>query len=93
MAWQSCMRSSSVLLPGLFGAAIGYGAFKISPFPTQAKYAAIAGGLFGLIVGRISVSQMCLSKIVSSNSSLRDRLIEAGYYGNNRPMRYYSYYY
>lgn len=87
MAWQSCMKSSSVIMPGLLGAAIAYGALRISPFQAQAKYAAIVGGLFGLIAGRITISQMCLSKIVSANSSLRDRLIEAGYYGN-RSMRY-----
>lgn len=77
-------------MPGLLGAAIGYGAFRLSPFHARAKYAAIVGGLFGFITGRIAVSQMCLSKIMSlPNSSLRDRLIESGYYGNNRSMRYY----
>lgn len=89
MAWQTCMRNSSVLMPGLLGAAIGYGTLRITPFHARAKYAAIVGGLFGLITGRIAVSQMCLSKVVSSNGSIKDRLIEAGYYGDNRPMRYY----
>ncbi|EFN61051.1 hypothetical protein EAG_15027 [Camponotus floridanus] len=86
MAWQTCMKNSSVLMPGLLGAAIGYGAFRVTPLHARAKYAAIVGGLFGLITGRIAVSQMCLSKMMSSNGSIKDRLIEAGYYGD-RPMR------
>ncbi|XP_070151713.1 OCIA domain-containing protein 1-like [Polyergus mexicanus] len=86
-AWQACVKSSSVIMPALVGAAIGYGAFRITPFRAQAKYAAIVGSMFGLISGKIAISQICLAKVASlPNSTLKDRLIEAGYYGNNRSM-------
>ncbi|KAL6425579.1 hypothetical protein ACFW04_009612 [Cataglyphis niger] len=92
-AWQACMKSSSVIMPGLVGAAIGYGVLRITPFRAQAKYAAIIGSVFGLISGRMAISQICLAKVASlPNSTLRDRLIEAGYYGNNKPMREREYF-
>ncbi|XP_072749258.1 OCIA domain-containing protein 1-like [Anoplolepis gracilipes] len=90
-AWQTCVRSSSVIMPALVGAAIGYGSLRITPFHARAKYAAIIGGFFGLVTGRMATSQICLAKVASlPNSTLRDRLIEAGYYGN-KPMREMTY--
>ena len=81
-AWQTCMRSSSVIMPTLISAAMGYGVCRISPFRAYAKYVGLVSGVVGLISGRIAVSEACLAKIASMpNSNLRDRLIEAGYYG------------
>ncbi|XP_011172394.2 OCIA domain-containing protein 1 [Solenopsis invicta] len=81
-AWQTCMRSSSVLMPTLITAAMGYGVCRISPFRAYAKYVGLVSGVVGLITGRIAVSEACLAKVASMpNSNLRDRLIEAGYYG------------
>ncbi|KMQ97640.1 ocia domain-containing protein 1 [Lasius niger] len=89
-AWQTCMRGSSFIMPGLAGAAIAYGALRITPFRAKAKYAAVVGGLLGLITGRIAIADICLAKVASlPNSTLRDRLKEAGYNlpTYSRPMR------
>lgn len=79
-AWQTCMRSSSFVMPGLVGAALGYGALRLTPLRTKAKYSAFAGGLLGIIWGRIAIADLCLVKVASlPNSTLKDRLKEAGY--------------
>lgn len=86
------MKSSSVIVPTFVTAAIGYGIFRLTPFRAQAKYAALIGGTLGMISSKIVMSQMCLTKVASMpNSDLRERLIQAGYYKDNRPMRYYCF--
>lgn len=91
-AWHTCMKSSSVLAPTVLSAAIGYGVCRMTPLRAKAKYAAAISGVIGLISGRITISALCLEKVASlPNSTLRERLTEAGYYGNKR-MRYLSLY-
>ncbi|XP_014486147.1 PREDICTED: OCIA domain-containing protein 1 [Dinoponera quadriceps] len=83
--WQDCMKSSSVMVPSIFGAALGYGVFRISRYHAQAKYAAVVGGIVGMIMGRVTASEKCLGKVASMpNSTLRDRLMEFKY--GNRHM-------
>lgn len=90
-AWHACMRGSSVIMPTLTTAAMGYGLCWITPFRAYAKYVGLVGGGIGLLAGRIAISELCLAKVASMpNSNLRDRLIEAGYYGNKPAYRYYS---
>jgi len=85
------MRSSSIIAPTFISAAIGYGICRITPLRAYAKYTALAGGLIGLLGIRIAISRQCLAKVASMpNSTLRDRLIEAGYYGD-RPAYPYRY--
>ncbi|XP_012221988.1 OCIA domain-containing protein 1 isoform X2 [Linepithema humile] len=84
---MTCMKNSSVIMPTLVTAAIGYGIFRVTPFRAQAKYAALIGGTLGMISSRILMSQLCLAKVASMpNSNLREKLIQAGYYKDNRPM-------
>jgi len=62
----------------------------ITPFRAHAKYVALVSGAIGLMAGRVAISEVCLAKVASMpNSTLRDRLIEAGYYGNKTAYRYY----
>lgn len=87
-AWQACMRSSSVIMPTLITAAMGYGICWVTPFRAYAKYVGLVSGGIGLLTGRVAISEMCLAKVASMpNSNLRDRLIEAGYYGNRPAYR------
>lgn len=90
VAWQTCMTGSRSIVPPVLGAAIGYGLFRISPYSGYAKYAALISSVIGMMMGRIALSNMCLTKVASMpNSNLKERLIEAGYYGNRTPLRYY----
>lgn len=78
-------------MPGLVGAALGYGVLRITPFRAKAKYSSLACGLLGIVWGRIAIADICLAKVASlPNSTLRDRLKEAGYnLPTYRPMGYY----
>ncbi|XP_029171083.1 uncharacterized protein LOC114940527 [Nylanderia fulva] len=79
-AWETCMKNSSFIVPGLVGAAFGYGVLRITPFRSKAKYSAIVGGLLGIISSRIAIADICLAKLAAlPNSTLKDRLEEAGY--------------
>lgn len=90
--FKACMKNSSVLVPTMVTAAIGYGIFRVTPFRAYAKYAALIGGTVGMISSRIVMSQLCLGKVASMpNSNLRERLIEAGLYKDNRHIRYYCF--
>lgn len=81
------MKTKSVLGSTIVSAALSYGVFRITPFRAQAKYAAICGGVLGMIIGRLSATEICLAKVASlPNSTLRDRMLEAKY--GNRYMRY-----
>ncbi|KAG5343853.1 OCAD1 protein, partial [Acromyrmex heyeri] len=91
-ALRQCMKNSSILAPSIISAAIGYGICKITPFRANAKYIAIVSGVVGLITGRISAAKSCLAKVASMpNSTLRDRMMESGYFGNvpHRETLYY----
>ncbi|EGI60838.1 PREDICTED: uncharacterized protein LOC105150603 [Acromyrmex echinatior] len=92
-ALRQCMKNSSILAPSIISAAIGYGICKITPFRANAKYVAIVSGVVGLITGRISAAKSCLTKVASMpNSTLRDRMMESGYFGNVAPQRETLYY-
>lgn len=85
------MRSSSVMMPMFVTAAMGYSICRvIPPFRAYAKYTALAGGVMGLVISRSAISRLCLVKVASMpNSTLRDRLIEAGYgHVPEYPFRY-----
>ncbi|XP_011866444.1 PREDICTED: OCIA domain-containing protein 1 [Vollenhovia emeryi] len=84
--WVACVNGSSIIMPTFTVAAMGYGLCKLSSFRSYAGYAGIISGMVGMIVGRIVISRKCLKKVASMpNSTLTERLIEAGYY-RGRPM-------
>lgn len=78
--WHDCMKNSSVITPTVICAATSYGLFKLTRFRANAKYAALFGGIMGLITGRVTTTELCLAKVASMpNSTLRERLMEASY--------------
>ncbi|KYN27299.1 PREDICTED: uncharacterized protein LOC108757687 [Trachymyrmex cornetzi] len=92
-ALRQCMKNSSILVPSIVSAALGYGICKMTPFRANAKYIAVISGVVGLMTGRISAAKFCLAKVASMpNSTLRDRMIESGYFGNvaHREALYYQ---
>lgn len=79
LAFKTCMKNSSVIVPTVITAAVGYGIFRITPFRAQAKYAALIGGTLGMISSKIIMSRLCIEKVASMpNSNLKERLMEAG---------------
>ncbi|XP_020286895.1 OCIA domain-containing protein 1-like [Pseudomyrmex gracilis] len=83
--FQSCMKNSSIVMPAVVGAVIGYGIFGVTPFRAYAKYSAVIGGMLGFVSSRFVAAKMCIDKVASMpNSTLKDRLAELGYYGRNR---------
>lgn len=87
-ALQGCIKSSSIIMPTLISAAMGYGVCRITPFRAHAKYAALVSGVVGLLTSKVAIVGVCLEKVASMpNSTLRDRMIEAGFYGNRTAYR------
>ncbi|XP_011697025.1 PREDICTED: uncharacterized protein LOC105455420 [Wasmannia auropunctata] len=90
VAFKECLkqRGSSTIVSTLFGAAAGYGIASITPFRAHAKYFALVSGVISMFGSRLNLAQGCLAKVASMpNSTLRDRLAEAGLYGDRTAYR------